>query len=203
MPDPPAAQRQSNDPPIIDNVVTLEPVQLLGSGQGGDVFADATGTLAIKLIMRRAYEVEDSFNARFELGCREGFLLDRLKASGRRPAFYGAFEADDEDILALVSERVPGRPCESWLEVSTYAGDAIRELLKIHRLDVRYDDLRPANFVLAEDEGTVFLVDFGHADYDDRPALLQDEKLKLVKKLFPHLSDDSLARLLDEADAYL
>ncbi|BGP51058.1 mitogen-activated protein kinase [Rhodotorula kratochvilovae] len=182
--------RQSNDPPIIDNVVTLEPVQLLGSGQGGDVFADATGTLAIKLIMRRAYEEEDSFNARFELGCREGFLLDRLKASGRRPAFYGAFEADDEDILALVF-------------TFSYAGDAIRELLKIHRLDVRHDDLRPANFVLAEDEGTVFLVDFGHADYDDRPALLQDEKLKLAKKLFPHLSDDSLARLLDEADAYL
>ncbi|GEM12009.1 hypothetical protein Rt10032_c18g6026 [Rhodotorula toruloides] len=68
----------------------------LGSGAGGDVWTDTSGTLAIKLVMPRANEDLDLYDVRFEEG--------------------GSFEhVDDEGNvwLAMVMERIVAGPART------------------------------------------------------------------------------------------
>ncbi|BGP22014.1 hypothetical protein JCM10295v2_000891 [Rhodotorula toruloides] len=59
----------------------------LGSGAGGDVWTDTSGTLAIKLVMPRANEDLDLYDVRFEEGVRESEAFQKLVDCPIAPSF--------------------------------------------------------------------------------------------------------------------
>lgn len=86
----------------------------LGSGAGGNVYTDPSGTLAIKVIVPRDADSEEQYEERWDEGVQEVKALKHLEGCAAAPELYGVFVRTDEQgykWMVIVSERIRGKRC--------------------------------------------------------------------------------------------
>ncbi|MFY2562469.1 serine/threonine-protein kinase [Corallococcus terminator] len=113
-------------------------------------------------------------------GQREVAILTRLahrNVVGFRDG--GLFPPEAPEWLYLAMEYVHGRPLAQWVEeenpgarrAARLALGVARGLEAAHAADVLHRDIKEANVVVREEDGTPVLMDFGVGDYSGAPRL--------------------------------
>ncbi|KAJ8296649.1 Traf2 and NCK-interacting protein kinase [Rhodotorula toruloides] len=136
----------------------------LGSGAGGNVYTDPSGTLAIKVIVPRDADSEEQYEERWDEGVQEVKALKHLEGCAAAPELYGVFVRTDEQgykWMVIVSERIRGKRCRLG-DFKKYRLKIACALMSLHSRKVLHDDVRPPNVLITDNLGIKF-VDFGRA----------------------------------------
>ncbi|EMS21346.1 RNA polymerase sigma factor, sigma-70 family [Rhodotorula toruloides NP11] len=154
----------------------------LGSGAVGDMYADATGVVAAKVVRPCAGEQPDEFRARMIAALYERNLLESLdnQVTGI-PRYFGAFirHSAAGPSLILLSQRVPGLALDSWAMVRQHRDACLDAVDKLHKAGVHHGDLRPPNMILGYDS-SITIVDFNRARRNVAPEELEAEYAQFV-----------------------
>ncbi|GAA5843862.1 hypothetical protein JCM11251_003537 [Rhodosporidiobolus azoricus] len=159
--------------------VTVKIGDLLGIGSSAPVYADASGTLALKIVTPTVTEQQGKslYWARFEEAENESRILSRLEGSGVTAGYGGSLKPHGDEgfgkEVVVIMERVEGEACRDWADVASVVRPAYNALLALYSAGVTHRDLHPSNFVVSPDKTTVRIIDFGRASplytYRDAP----------------------------------
>ncbi|PRQ74833.1 Protein kinase-like domain-containing protein [Rhodotorula toruloides] len=172
----------------------LELDELLTRGSCGEVYTDATGTLAIKIVEPREDNVYNwiydetpseplrRYESRLQEALNEVEAYKALEGCIFVPSFYGCFESVHEDghkILVLVMERVTGELL-TMKRVPAFVHKIEAAVRAVHRCGVRHGSVKPGHILLARDK--IFLLDFGlsRLDPDVRQAETETARLRYI-----------------------
>jgi transcriptional regulator with GAF, ATPase, and Fis domain/serine/threonine protein kinase len=154
-------------PPSVELPPRYEPLELLGRGGGGEVWAVRDRILDRKLALKilAAGAGQDELMALV----REATALSGLEGLGvPRVVAFGTLRGTKRRYMAR--ELAPGRSLDQWLDdprvdsakALAALAEASEKLTALHRAGLLHGDLKPANIVV-DDAGHATLVDLGLA----------------------------------------